>query len=106
MTNKFVLQKELLALITDSGEFILPNESINSHFPNGDAKAQIQLFAYENDLLVNEVESGVQFTIEKQIQIMHEVAENADHHSCGTHSEWGGSEKLCTVCGRKTGELE
>ncbi|MBW3808180.1 hypothetical protein GL273_20700 [Aeromonas jandaei] len=34
------------------------------------------------------------------------AAESADAHSCETNSEWSGAEKFCTVCGRKTDELE
>lgn len=44
--------------------------------------------------------------IEKKRQEISEIAEDADHHSCGENSEWAGTEKFCTVCGRKTGELE
>lgn len=34
------------------------------------------------------------------------AAESFDAHSCSSNSEWIGAEKFCSVCGRKTDELE
>jgi hypothetical protein len=61
MSDAFHLRQELLSRIRESGEVILQSNAIESHFPNGNAQIQARNFAFDNDLIISEIDSGIQF---------------------------------------------
>lgn len=61
MTDAFNLRQDLLARVRESGEMILRLHAIESHFPNGDVGVQARNFAHDNNLLISEIDSGIQF---------------------------------------------